>query len=89
MSVKYQIDGDIFQEITVKWLFAYVREFLIQKRTYETDQAGNLIEYFQLNDGRIFSKLVSAPQVNSAGESQIYARVPRYAVQRVEDPSIS
>jgi len=89
MSVKYQIDGDIFQEITVKWLFAYVREFRIQKHAYETDQTGNLIEYFQLNDGRIFSKLVFAPQTNFSIRSRIHAHAPRYAVQRVEDPYIS
>ena len=89
MSVKYQVDGDNFQEITEKWLFAYVREFLITKRAYETDQAGNLIEYFQLNDGRIFSRPVSVPQTDNASRSRIYARAPRYAVQRVEDPSLS
>ena len=89
MSVKYQINGDIFQEIAEKWLFAYVREFLITKRVYETDQAGSVIEYFQLNDGRIFSRLVSAPQVDAASKSKIHTRAPRYAVQRVEDLSLS
>jgi hypothetical protein len=89
MSVKYQVDGDIFQEIAEKWLFAYVREFLIKKRAYETDPAGNLIEYFQLNDGRIFSRPVSALQAEVTSKSKTHARTTRYAVQKVEDPSIS
>ena len=89
MSVKYQVDGDNFQEITEKWLFAYVREFLITKRAYETDKAGNLIEYFQLNDGRIFSRPVSAPQADVASKSRLHTHAPRYAVQRVEDPFLS
>lgn len=89
MSVKCQIDDDIFQEIAEKWLFAYVREFLIKKRAYETDPAGNLIEYFQWNDGRIFSRPVPAPQADVASKSEIHARTPRYAVQRVEDLSLS
>lgn len=89
MSDKYQIDGDIFQKIAEEWLFSYVREFLIKKRAYETDQAGNLTEYFQWNDGRIFSRLVSTPQADVASESKFHARTPRYAVQRVEDPSLS
>lgn len=89
MSVKYQVDGDIFQEIAEKWPYAYVREFLIIKRAYGIDQAGNSIEYFQLNDGRIFCRPVSAPRADVAGKSKIHARVPRYAVQRVEDLPLS
>jgi ferritin len=89
MSVKCQIDGDIFQEMAEKWLFTYVREFLIKKRAYETDQTGNLIEYFQWNDGRIFSGPVSAPQADVASKSESHAHTRRDAVQRVEDPSIS
>lgn len=88
MSVKYQINGDVFQEIAEKWLFAYVREFLIKKRAYETDPAGNLVEYFQLNDGRIFSRPVSAARADVAVKSETRPRTPHYAVQRVDDPSI-
>ena len=88
MSVKYQVEGDVFQEIAEKWLFAYVREFLIKKRAYETDQAGNVIEYFQLNDGRIFSRPVFSPQTDAASKSETHACVPRFIAQRVDDPSI-
>lgn len=88
MSVKYQINGDIFQEIAEKWLFAYVREFLIKKRAYETDPAGNLVEYFQLNDGRIFSRPVSAVRADVASKSETRTRTPRYAFQKAEDLSI-
>ena len=79
MSVKYQVDGDIFQEIVEKWLSVHVREFLIIKRTYETDQTGNRIENFQLNDGRIFSRHVLSPQADTAVKSGTHARAPRFA----------
>ena len=80
MSVKCQIDGDIFQEIAEEWLFTYVREFLIKKRAYEADQTGNPIEYFQWNDGRIFSRPISAPQADVASKSEIHARTSHSAV---------
>lgn len=88
MSVEHQVDDDIFQEIAEEWLFTYVREFLNKKRAYETDHTGNLIEYFQWNDGRIFSRPISAPQADVASEPEIHAHKPRYAVQSVEDSSV-
>lgn len=66
MPVSYQVDGNTFREITSKWLFAYVSEYLIKARRFDTDEAGNQIEHFQLNDGRVFSRLVSAPQTAPA-----------------------
>ncbi|MEW6028383.1 MAG: hypothetical protein ACOYZ8_10540 [Chloroflexota bacterium] len=66
MAVKYQVDGDIFREITEKWPFAYVSEHLIRARKYGTDQAGNQIEYFQLSDGRVFERAVTRSQVRAA-----------------------
>jgi len=56
MPIKYEIDGNVFREIRENWLSAYVREFLVLARRLETDQAGNEIESFQLNDGRIFRR---------------------------------
>ena len=62
MAVKYQIDGEIFQEITTNWLCAFVEEFLIKIRKTDTDQSGNAIEYLQLNDGRVFERSVPSFQ---------------------------
>lgn len=62
MTVKYQVDGDIFREITEKWPFAYVREFLIRSRRLSTDRAGNKIESFQISDGRIFTRRIMGMQ---------------------------
>ncbi|MFZ5912523.1 MAG: hypothetical protein ACOYYU_21165 [Chloroflexota bacterium] len=62
MKVRYQVDGDIFREISTNWLCAYVNEYLIKARRFATDQAGNPVEHFQLNDGRVFTRLVSEPQ---------------------------
>ena len=44
MAIKYQVDGDIFREITEKWPFAYVSEHLIRARGYSMDWTGNQIE---------------------------------------------
>ena len=62
MAVQYQVDGNIFLEITTNWLCAYAREFLIKARQFDTDQAGNTIEHLQLNDGRMFTRLVPGPR---------------------------
>ena len=48
MTVKYQIDGDIFLEITTNWLCPTINEFLIKARQFSTDQAGNTVEHLQL-----------------------------------------
>lgn len=85
MSVKYQVDGDIFREITEKWLSAYVKEYRIRARVFETDQAGNIIENFQLNDGRVFTRQIPVSRASSAGESKAPpSGMPRLAPQRVE-----
>jgi len=62
MAVQYQINGNIFCEITSNWLCASVNEFLIKARQLDTDQAGNSVEYFQLNDSRVFAREVPGPQ---------------------------
>ncbi len=62
MAVKYQIDGNIFLEINTNWFCASVNEFLIKARQLDTDLAGNTVEHVQLNDGRIFTRLVSSPK---------------------------
>jgi len=62
MAVRYQVDGDIFLEITPNWLCASINEFLIKARQVATDQTGNTIEYFQLNDGRVFTRPIPSHQ---------------------------
>ena len=62
MAVQYQVDGNTFWEITTNWFSAHVSEFLIKARRLDTDQAGNTIEYFQLNDGRVFTRLIPSAQ---------------------------
>jgi hypothetical protein len=58
MAVQYQVDGNVLLEIKTNWLCASINEFLIKARQLDTDQAGNTIEYFQLNDSRVFTRLV-------------------------------
>ncbi len=65
MTIQYQVDGNIFLEITTNWLCAYANEFLIKARQFDTDQAGNTIEHFQSNDGRVFTRLVPGPRTLS------------------------
>ena len=65
MSIKYQLDGDIFREITTNWLCANVKEYLVKARVVETDHAGNIIENFQLNDGRVFTRQIQTPQFSN------------------------
>jgi len=85
MAIKYQVDGDIFREITEKWLFAYVREYRINARVFETDQAGNMVENFQLNDGRVFTRKIPVSHVRDAGEGAKAPRpVPRLSPQRAK-----
>ncbi|HLO16319.1 MAG TPA: hypothetical protein VK206_15915 [Anaerolineales bacterium] len=59
MAIKYEIDGDIFREINEKFLVAYVNEYLIKARVLQMDAAGNEVEFFQLNDGRCFSRIIT------------------------------
>ena len=85
MAIKYQVDGDIFREITEKWLFAYVKEYRIKARVFETDQAGNMVENFQLNDGRVFTRQVPVPHVSDTGKDAKAPRpVPRLSPQRAK-----
>jgi hypothetical protein len=62
MAVQYQVDGNVFLEIKTNWLCASVNEFLIKARQLDTDQAGNTVEYLQLNDNRVFTREVPSPQ---------------------------
>jgi len=71
MDVKYQVDGDIFREITGNWLCAFVKEFVIVARTSETDHAGNTIEYFKLNDGRVFSREIQAAHAENTEDTKV------------------
>ena len=78
MAVKYEVDGDIFREVNVKFLVAYVSEYLITARAIQTDAAGNKRELFQLNDGRWFSRAITpAPRAVMTKESIPPARIPR------------
>lgn len=70
MTVNYQVDGDIFREITTNWLCASINEFLIKMRKTELDQDGAVIEFLQLNDGRIFSRPV--PVVQAVNVSRVH-----------------
>jgi hypothetical protein len=88
MPTKYQINGDIFLEITEKWPFAYVKECLIRARELRMDKAGNRKEYLQLSDGRVFARTVAGLQVgNLAQDARAQVTVPRLAVSRIQDRS--
>ena len=69
MSVQYQIDGNIFREITSHWLCASVKESLIKAR--QTDTA-NAVEYVQLSDGRIFSRSMQTHQTVNAPKTSAH-----------------
>ncbi len=79
MAVKYEIDGNIFREVNVKFLVAYVNEYLITARAIQVDAAGNKSELVQLNDGRWFSHALPPPRrVATAKESIPPARIPQH-----------
>jgi hypothetical protein len=81
MSVKYQVDGDIFREITTNWLCASISEFLIKIRKTELDQDGAVIEFLQLTDGRVFSRPVPVLQaVNVSRARNTRMRNTRLAI---------
>lgn len=86
MAVKYQVDGDIFREITEKWPFAYVSEHLIRARKFETDQYGNQVEYLQLGDGRIFERAVPKPQRAAVSEPKTRPVFQRQVTQPITQP---
>ncbi len=82
MAVKYEIDGDIFREINVKFLVAYVNEYLITARAIQTDAVGNKSELFRLNDGRWFSRMITSPRKAAIAR----ASIPRAGIpQRATD----
>jgi hypothetical protein len=82
MSVKYQVDGDIFREITTNWICASINEFFIKIRKTELDQDGAVIEFLQLNDGRVFSRPVPILQaVNVSRVHNTRMRNTRLAIQ--------
>jgi len=83
MEVKYQVDGDIFREITGNWLCAFVKEYLIVTRTSETDQVGKTVEHFKLNDGRVFTREIQASQVDSLEDTKVSSLI-RLVTQRVK-----
>lgn len=89
MTVKYEVDGDIFREIDGNWLCAEVKEFVIKARKTETDQAGNVSEYFQLNDGRIFTRQIPASNANGVKASQTYTNMRQLAVKKIDEASAS
>ena len=80
MAIKYQVDGDIFREITTNWLCASINEFLIKIRKTELDQDGAVIEFLQLNDGRVFSRPVPVTQAVNASRYNTRMRNTRLAI---------
>ena len=90
MSIKYQVDGNIFREITEKWLCANVSEYLIKARRIETDSAGNKIENYLLNDGRMFTKVLTGQQAsNVTGETKSHLNPARRVVSSLGNQSIT
>ena len=77
MAIKYEIDGDIFREINVKFLVAYVKESLIIARGIQTDAAGNKSELLRLNDGRYFSRTLPPRKGAIARETVPPAGIPQ------------
>ena len=84
MEVKYQVEGDIFQEITGNWLFAFVKEYVIVARSIEKNQAGNTIEYFKLNDGRVFTREIQASHVVDPEDANESSPLIRLVTQRAK-----
>jgi hypothetical protein len=90
MSIKYQVDGNIFREITEKWLCANVNEYLIKARRIDTDSAGNKIENYLLNDGRMFIKMLTGQQASSVMEESKSHLMPTHrAVPGLRNQSIT
>jgi hypothetical protein len=87
MATQYQIDGDIFREITPHWLCATISEFLIKARKTDIDQDGTVVEYVQLNDGRIFSRPACSVQATDASRKSSVR--PRTMRQSLGDQSLT
>ena len=86
MSVKYEVDGNVFREMRGNWLAVRVKEYLIVARKIERDQAGNVSEYFQLNDGRVFTRQISAPNPRTL---RAQTSMPRLAMKKWDEVSTS
>ena len=86
MSVKYQLDGDVFREITANWLCANVKEYIVKARVVDTDQAGNIIENFQLNDGRVFTRQIQTPQFSNANRQYNSGPKIKSLIQKIISP---
>jgi len=89
MSIKYEVVGDIFREMSGNWLYVRVKEYLITARKTETDQDGNISEYFQLEDGRVFTREIPAPNASGAKTSQAQTSVPQLTVKKWDELSTS
>jgi hypothetical protein len=89
MSVKYEVDGDIFREMSGNWLYVRVKEYLITARKIETDQDGSTSEYFLLNDGRVFTRKIPAPNTSDVKSSQAQTNMPQLALKKWDEVSTS
>jgi len=87
MAIKYQIEGNIFREIKTNWLCASINEFLIKIRKTDTDQEGAVIEYLQLNDGRVFSRPL--PVLQTVNVSKAYNSRMRNARLAIHDQAMT
>jgi hypothetical protein len=89
MSVKYEVDGNIFREMRGNWLYVRVKEYLITARKIETNQDGNVSEYFLLNDGRVFTRKILAPNTSEVKSSQAQTSMPQLALKKWDEVSTS
>ena len=89
MSVKYEVDGDIFREMRGNWLYVRVKEYLITARKIETNQDGSISEYFLLNDGRVFTRRIPVPNTSNVKPSQAQTSMPQLALKKWDEVSPS
>ena len=89
MSIKYEIDGNIFREMHGNWLYIRVKEYLIKARKIETDQDGSISEYFLLNDGRVFTRRIPVPNTSNVKSSQAQTATPQLALKKWDEVSTS
>ena len=89
MSVKYEVDGNIFREMSGNWLSVRVKEYLITARKIETDQNGITSEYFLLNDGRVFTRKIPALNTSNVKSSQAQTSMPQLALKTWDEVSTS
>lgn len=89
MSIKYEVDGNIFREMSGNWLYVRVKEYLITARKMETDQDGSMSEYFLLNDGRVFTREISVSNTSDVKPSQAQTGMPQLALKKWDEVSTS